>query len=85
MATAQHLQKVDLELRDSDINFLQSCLSSLSYSQSLHTIDVDCNASGVFSGGATDTCMCTFSHMHQHHTLKPLYHTYCILSKNMSL
>ena len=70
MATAQHLQKVELLLGDSDINFLQSCLSSLSNSQSLQELDVSCSASGVFSGCATHTCIRTYtqSHTHTHNT-----------------
>ena len=48
LATAQHLKKVELLLEDSDINFLQSCLSSLSYSQSLQELDVYCAASSEF-------------------------------------
>ena len=52
VATAQHLQKVGLWLRKSDINFLKSCLSSLSHNQSLQELDVKCNASGVFLGCA---------------------------------
>ena len=54
VANAQHLQKVELDLRD--INFLQPCLSSLSHSQSLQELDVWCDASGVFSGCA-HTCI----------------------------
>ena len=74
MATAQHLQKMRLTLlRDSDINFLQSCLSSLSNSQSLQELDVWCDASGVVSGCATHLHTYTHSHtrarIHKHHTL----------------
>ena len=49
MANAKHLQKMDLNLERSDINFLQSCLASLTSSQSLQELVVRCDASGVFS------------------------------------
>ena len=65
LAIAQHLKKVHLKLGGSDINFLTPCLSSLSHSQSLQELFVECNASGVFSGCAAHTCM--HSHTHTHH------------------
>ena len=46
---ARHLKKVHLHLAGSDINFLESCLSSLSNSQSPQELDVHCGAPGVFS------------------------------------
>ena len=49
VANAQHLQKMDLNLGRSDINFLQSILPCLASSQSLQELDVMCDASGVFS------------------------------------
>ena len=67
LATAQHLKKVELQLAVSDINFLRSCLSSLSHSQSLQELDVKCNASGVFSGCAAHTCMHSHTRTHTHH------------------
>ena len=48
MAIAKHLKKVELLLEDSDINFLRSCLSSLSHSQSLQEMDVYCTESSEF-------------------------------------
>ena len=57
LATAQQLKKVHLELGGSDINFLTPCLSSLSHSQSLRELFVECNASGVIAGCAAHTCM----------------------------
>ena len=50
VANAQHLQKMDLHLGESDINFLQSILLCLTSSQSLQELAVRCDASGVFSG-----------------------------------
>ena len=50
------------------MNFLQSILSCLASSQSLQELDVWCDASGVFSGCATHTCICTFLHTYKHHT-----------------
>ena len=50
VANVQHLQKMDLHLGKSDINFLQSILLCLASSQSLQELAVKCDASGVFSG-----------------------------------
>ena len=47
VANAQHLQKMYLELDESDINFLQSILPCLASSQSLQELVVMCNASGA--------------------------------------
>ena len=62
VANAQHLQKMDLHLGESDVNFLQSILPCLASRQSLQELVVLCGASGVFSGCATHTCICTFLH-----------------------
>ena len=67
LATARHLKKVELWLGDSDINFLRSCLSSLSHIPSLQELIVRCNASGVFSGCAAHTCMHSHTRTHTHH------------------
>ena len=48
LAAAQHLKKAELLLGDSDINFLRSCLSSMSHSHSLQELDVYCEASSEF-------------------------------------
>ena len=56
LATAQHLKKVELLLDDSDINFLRSCLLSLSHSQSLQELDVYCTASGEFWVSFSECC-----------------------------
>ena len=72
LAAAQHLKKVDLLLEDSAINFLRPCLSSLSHSQSLQDLFVQCNASGVFSGCAAHTCMHSHTHAQTPHAC-----TYC--------
>ena len=56
LAAAQHLKKVHLELGDSDINFLRSCLSSLSHSQSLQELDVYCDASSDFRVSFSECC-----------------------------
>ena len=81
VADAQHLQKMDLHLRQSDINFLQSILPCLANSQSLQELDVWCDASGVFSGCATHTCICTFLHTHKHHTLEHTTPITCLQSE----
>ena len=83
VANAQHLQKMILHLDKSDINFLRSILPCLASSQSLQELFVACDASGVFSGCATHTCIFTFLRAHKHHTLEhttPITHaTYCLL------
>ena len=56
LATAQHLKKVELLLGDSDINFLQSCLYSLSHSQSLQELYVYCAASSEFWVSFSECC-----------------------------
>ena len=56
LATAQHLKKVELVLEDSDINFLQSCLSSRSHSLSLQELDVCCEASSEFWVSFSECC-----------------------------
>ena len=66
LATAQHLKKVYLQLGYFDFNFLWSCLSSLSHSQSLQELFVECNASGVFSKCAAHTWMHTHTHIGTH-------------------
>ena len=73
LATAQHLQKVHLELEGSDVSFLRSFLSSLSYSQSLQELSVLCNALGVLSGCAAQACM--HSHIRTHTTQHMPEHT----------
>ena len=72
LAAAQHLKKVELLLEDSAINFLRPCISSLSHSQSLQDLFVQCNASGVFSGCAAHTCM--HSHTHTNTTCLNILH-----------
>ena len=57
VANAQHLQKMDLHLGESNITFLQSIFPCLTSSQSLQELAVKCGASGVFSGCAAHTCM----------------------------
>ena len=67
---ARHLKKVHLHLAGSDINFLESCLSSLSNSYSPQELDVFCGAPGVFSEGVAHIHAHTFSH------ICTTYHTY---------
>ena len=81
VANAQHLQKMDLLLGKSDINFLQSILPCLASSQSLQELVVWCYASGVFSGCATHTCICTFLHAHKCHTLEHTTPITCLQSE----
>ena len=66
VANAQHLQKMDLDLDRSDINFLQSILPCLASSQSLQELFVTCDASGVFSLRvcSTDSVQYIPSHAH---------------------
>ena len=73
VANAQHLQKMDLELDGSDINFLQSILPSLTNSQSLQELGVVCHASGsqgvqhrLSSQSQYSTGICAYIHMHTH-------------------
>ena len=71
VANAQHLQKMDLELDGSDIDFLQSILPSLTNSQSLQELGVVCHASqGVqhrlSSQSQYSTGICAYIHMHTH-------------------
>ena len=66
VAHAQHLQKMDLHLGKSDINFLQSLLPCLASSQSLQELFVMCDASGVFSGCALIYHLSTNRHMQRH-------------------
>ena len=68
VANAQHLQMMDLHLRESDINFLQSILPCLASSQSLQELAVVCDASGVFSGCATHTLAYVHSYTHTNTT-----------------
>ena len=64
LATARHLKKVELWLEVFDINFLRSCLSSLSHIPSLQELIVKCNALGVFSVCAAHACIHTRTHKH---------------------
>ena len=68
VANAQHLQKMDLHLDESDINFLQSILPCLASSQSLQELVVWCDASGVFSVCATHTHVYVHSYTHTNTT-----------------
>ena len=68
VANAQHLQKMYLNLEESDINFLQSILPCLASSQSLQELDVMCDASGAFSDCAAHTCVYVHSYAHTNTT-----------------
>ena len=64
VANAQHLQKMDLHLGESDINFLQSILPCLASSQSLQELDVTSDASGLFSGCARHRLSTVWAYVH---------------------
>ena len=66
VTNAQHLQKMDLLLGESNINFLQSILPCLASSQSLQELAVWCDASGVFSWCVAQTQYSTYVHSHAH-------------------
>ena len=66
VANAQHLQRMELYLDKSDVNFLQSILPCIASSQPLQELAVRCDASGVFSGCATHTCTYTDSVQYVH-------------------
>ena len=68
VANAQHLQKMDLNLGESDVNFLQSILPSLASSQSLRELHVWCDASGVCSQGVQHTLVYVHSCPHTNTT-----------------
>ena len=72
VANAQHLQKMDLHLGESDVNFLQSILPCLASSQSLQELAVRCDASGVFSW-----CVAQTQYIHSHTHM--LAHWKCIV------
>ena len=70
LATAQDLRKVDLRgMHGSDINFLQSCLSSLSHSQSLQELVIDSSAPSECSVLGTHVNMLTYTLVHASHTV----------------
>ena len=75
VANAQHLQRMELYLGKSNINFLQSILPCLASSQSLQELAVACDASGVFSGCAMHTCICRYIHVHRLSTMRVYVHT----------
>ena len=62
VSNAQHLQKMDLYLGESNINFLQFILPCLASSQSLQELDVSCDASGVFSLRVCNTDSVQYGH-----------------------